>query len=62
MNLLFDLDGTLTNPVVGITASIRYALAQLGRSAPPPGDLRWCIGLRKAGALSLGYGHDRRPG
>jgi phosphoglycolate phosphatase len=44
MNLLFDLDGTLTDPFVGITASIRFVLAQLGRSAPPPDDLRWCIG------------------
>ena len=44
MNLLFDLDGTLTDSFVGITASIRYALTQLERSVPPPGDLRWCIG------------------
>jgi phosphoglycolate phosphatase len=44
MNLLFDLDGTLTDPFVGITASIRFALAQMGRVAPAPDDLRWCIG------------------
>lgn len=44
MNLLFDLDGTLTDPFVGITESIRFALVQLGRSAPAADDLRWCIG------------------
>jgi phosphoglycolate phosphatase len=43
-NLLFDLDGTLTDPYVGITASIRAALACLGRPAPPPERLGWCIG------------------
>jgi phosphoglycolate phosphatase len=44
MNLLFDLDGTLTDPFVGVTESIRFALVQMGRPAPPPDDLRWCIG------------------
>lgn len=44
MNLLFDLDGTLTDPFIGITESIRFALVQLGRSAPAADDLRWCIG------------------
>lgn len=41
---LFDLDGTLTDPFVGITRSIQYALEKMGRSVPPAGDLRWCIG------------------
>lgn len=44
MNLLFDLDGTLTDPFLGITRCIVHALTTLGRQAPPPGDLRWCIG------------------
>jgi phosphoglycolate phosphatase len=44
MHLLFDLDGTLTDPFVGITTRIRYALTSLGRAAPPAEDLRWFIG------------------
>ncbi len=42
--LLFDLDGTLTDPKVGITESIRYALAKLERPYPPDASLDWCIG------------------
>lgn len=44
MNLLFDLDGTLTNPLIGITKCILYALDKLGRPLPPEKNLRWCIG------------------
>jgi len=49
--LLFDLDGTLTNPFVGITCSIRYALEKLGRVAPAAESLRWCIGPPLKGAF-----------
>ena len=28
--LLFDLDGTLTDPMVGITSSVQYALSRFG--------------------------------
>jgi phosphoglycolate phosphatase len=42
--LLFDLDGTLTDPFVGITRSIQYAMEKLGNLAPAADDLRWCIG------------------
>lgn len=42
--ILFDLDGTLTDPKPGITLSIVHALEQLGRPAPEPDDLAWCIG------------------
>ena len=35
-HVFFDLDGTLTDPFVGITASIRYALAELGETVPEP--------------------------
>ena len=42
--VLFDLDGTLTDPAVGITTSIRHAMAELGRPLAPSEDLRWCIG------------------
>ena len=45
MNLLFDLDGTLTNPEQGITGCILYALERLGqRPLPSRESLRWCIG------------------
>ncbi len=42
--VLFDLDGTLTNPFEGITNSIRYAFERLGRPIPAAQDLKWCIG------------------
>ena len=44
MNILFDLDGTLTDPFEGITKCIAHALLTLGRSVPDRQDLRWCIG------------------
>ena len=42
--ILFDLDGTLTDPVDGITRSIQYALKKLGKPVPDSEDLHWCIG------------------
>jgi phosphoglycolate phosphatase len=42
--IYFDLDGTLTDPKIGITRSIRYALDALGLEAPPEDELTWCIG------------------
>jgi phosphoglycolate phosphatase len=44
MNLLFDLDGTLTDPGIGITRCIQHALASLGRPVPPVEVLRRYIG------------------
>jgi phosphoglycolate phosphatase len=44
MNLLFDLDGTLTDPVVGITTCIQHALRQLGRDPPERSELARYIG------------------
>ena len=44
MNLLFDLDGTLTDPFTGITKCIAYALDMLDRESPPRESLLWCIG------------------
>lgn len=41
-NILFDLDGTLTDPYEGITNSILFALEKLAVS--PPTNLHWCIG------------------
>lgn len=43
-SVLFDLDGTLTNPFVGITNSMQYALRQMGQEPPMAEDLRRYIG------------------
>jgi phosphoglycolate phosphatase len=43
--IYFDLDGTLTDPKLGITRSIRYALQKLDHhTVPSEDDLTWCIG------------------
>ncbi len=42
--LLFDLDGTLTDPERGITTCIQHALSALHRTVPPGESLRRCIG------------------
>ena len=43
-DLLFDLDGTLTDNFTGIAASIRHALARLDADAPDDAALRQCVG------------------
>lgn len=43
-NLLFDLDGTITDPKISITACINYVLATLDVRCPPQSELDWCIG------------------
>lgn len=40
----FDLDGTLTDPKPGICGSVRYALTELGLTAPSLDELEWVIG------------------
>jgi phosphoglycolate phosphatase len=42
--VLFDLDGTITDPAEGICGSIHHALVAHGIEAPPPAELTWCIG------------------
>lgn len=42
--LLFDLDGTLTDPRVGITTCVQYALASFGIDEPDLGKLERFIG------------------
>lgn len=42
--LLWDLDGTLTDPKVGITLSVQYALSRLDYPLPKADDLDWIIG------------------
>lgn len=44
MHLLFDLDGTLTDPKTGIVNCFRYALEELGVSCPPDHELQTYIG------------------
>jgi len=43
-SVIFDLDGTLTDPKLGITRCVQHAMSELGRLAPDADDLRWCIG------------------
>ena len=42
--IFFDLDGTLTDPKVGITRCIQHALKELGATPPDADELTWCIG------------------
>ena len=42
--ILFDLDGTLSDPKIGITGSIQSALSALDYPVPEQDDLLWCIG------------------
>jgi len=44
MNILFDLDGTISDPKEGITKSIAYALQELGHTPPPLDELAVFIG------------------
>ncbi len=43
-NLIFDLDGTLTDSRPGIVQCIHAALQSVGAEAPVNDDLSWCIG------------------
>jgi phosphoglycolate phosphatase len=54
--VLFDLDGTLVDSTPGIWASVRVAVAELGRPEPTPEQLRGMVGppLEDGFALVLG--------
>jgi phosphoglycolate phosphatase len=52
LTVLFDLDGTLTDSRTGIAASIRHALARLGRACPDDAALAAYIGPPLRGTLS----------
>jgi phosphoglycolate phosphatase len=43
-NILFDLDGTITDPKYGIIRCIQFSLGRLGMEAPQADELVWCIG------------------
>ena len=42
--VIFDLEGTLTDPGSGIIASVRRVLATLDLRMPPRSELGWCVG------------------
>jgi phosphoglycolate phosphatase len=54
--LIFDLDGTLTDPSAGILACLRHALREISAEIPPSDVLHQCIGppLREALLSILG--------
>ena len=56
--MLLDLDGTLTDPALGITNCIAYALSRLDAAVPPVHELHFAIGppLRRTFATLLGTG------
>jgi phosphoglycolate phosphatase len=56
--IFFDLDGTLTDPKLGITRSIQYALGKLDRASPPEHELTWCIGPPLRASLKKLLGTD----
>lgn len=43
-NILIDLDGTLTDPKVGITTSARYGLNKVGHPIADDENIDWIIG------------------
>ena len=44
INLLVDLDGTITDPAPGMIGAYRFALERMGVAPPPAEDLLWIIG------------------
>ena len=43
-NILFDLDGTISESAVGIRESLEYAIAKLGKPVPDLSDYTLYIG------------------
>ncbi len=58
--ICFDLDGTLTDPKLGITRSIRHALAALDQPVADDDDLTWCIGPPLLGSFERMLGDRQR--
>lgn len=54
--ILFDLDGTLTDPAIGITNSVAYALEKMGIAPPERKELLKFIGPPLAGSFEKYYG------
>ncbi|MBE7010636.1 MAG: HAD family hydrolase [Ruminococcaceae bacterium] len=55
-NILFDLDGTLTDPMIGITKSVQYALAHYGIEVSDLQSLVPFIGPPLKGSFEKYYG------
>jgi phosphoglycolate phosphatase len=58
--ILFDLDGTLTDPREGITRSIQHALERMGVEPPPQEALTFAIGPPLRASLARLLGDERR--
>lgn len=51
-SLFFDLDGTITDPLFGITSSYQRVLQEFGLQVPSTEDLKWTIGPQLRTCLS----------
>lgn len=60
--ILFDLDGTLTDPKPGITACVQYALHKMGIEEPDLGKLEPFIGPPLLDSFHEFYGFDEEQG
>ena len=58
--ILFDLDGTLTDPREGITRSLAHAMERMGLAPPPPESLTFAIGPPLRASLAQLLGTDER--
>ena len=57
--LLFDLDGTLTDPKEGITKCFQCALCAAGIAVPPADELTWVIGPPLMDSFMQGYNFSK---
>lgn len=57
--LIFDLDGTLTDPKEGITRCFQYALESFGIHEPDADRLTWVIGPPLVDSFMQGYAFTR---
>ncbi len=62
MNILFDLDGTITDPMLGITNSVIYALHRYGIEVSDRRELYKFIGPPLAESFSKYYGFSKEEG
>ena len=60
--ILFDLDGTLTDPKPGITGCVQYALRKFGIEEPDPDKLEPFIGPPLLDSFQEFYGFDEEKG
>lgn len=60
--ILFDLDGTLTDPMAGITGCVQYALHKMGIEEPDLNKLKPFIGPPLLDSFHEFYGMDEKQG